>query len=148
IDGEPYAGFILDVMNDNLYHAGAGKGAYRNDARSARVQDTSLAKSLVALTTSCVIKEGIGHTFTDVVRDARRTRSYGSAALDFVNTAQGIVSAALFFRLHPWDYAAGMIILAETGGITTNLLGEEISILNRDSVLAGNPGIHEELQQY
>jgi len=148
IDGEPYAGFILDVMNDNLYHAGAGKGAYKNDTRLGRVQDTSLAKSLVALNSNWVIKEGIGRTFTEVVRDARSTRSYGSAALDFVNTAQGIVSAALFFRLHPWDYAAGMIILAETGGITTNLLGEEISILNRDSVLAGNPGIHEELQQY
>lgn len=148
IDGKPYAGFILDVMNDNLYHALAGKGAYKNDVRLGRMQDTHLAKSLIALNSNWVIKEGIGHTFTEVVKDARSTRSYGSAALDFVNTAQGIVSAALFFRLHPWDYAAGMIILAETGGVTTNLLGEEISILKKDSVLAGNPGIHEELKQY
>src|SRR5699024_6746774 len=148
IDGEPYAGFILDVMNDNLYHAGAGKEAYKNDTRLGRVQDTSLAKSLVAVNTNWVIREGIGRTFTEVVRDARSTRSDGAAGLDFVDTVQGIVSAALICRLQLWDYAAGMIILAETGGITTNLLGEEISILNRDSVLAGNPGIHEELQQY
>src|SRR5699024_4598623 len=137
IDGEPYAGFILDVMNDNLYHAAAGKGAYKNDARLGRVQDTSLAKSLVALNSQWVIKEGLGCTLTAVGGVATSTRSSGSAALDFVNTAQGIVNAALFFTPPPWDYAAGMIILAETGGITTSLLAEEISILNRDSVLAG-----------
>src|SRR5699024_5529477 len=87
IDGEPYAGFILDVMNDNRYHAGAGKGAYKNDTRLGRVQDTSLAKSLVALNSNGVIKEGIGRTFTEVVSEARSTRTYGSVALDLVNAA-------------------------------------------------------------
>lgn len=148
IDGKPYCGMILDVMNDNLFHAMSGEGAYKNDVRLKPVMDTKLGQSLICLNPNWVVKEQIGHTFTKVVKDARSTRSYGSAALDMVNTAQGIVSGALFFRLHPWDYAAGMIILAEAGGVTTNLLGEEINILEKDSILAGDPMIHEELLQY
>ncbi|WP_411843966.1 inositol monophosphatase family protein [Salinicoccus sp. HZC-1] len=148
IDGEPYCGLILDVMNDNLFHAHAGDGAYKNDVRLKPVENTKLAQSLVCLNSNWVIKDEIGAAFTKVVKDARSTRSYGSAALDLANTAQGIVSGALFFRLHPWDYAGGMIILSEAGGVTTNMLGEEIDILKKDSVLAGNPAIHEELQKY
>lgn len=148
IDGEPYCGLILDVMNENLFHARVGEGAFKNDTRLKPVAETKLAQSLISLNPNWVIKDQIGHTFTKVVKDARSTRSYGSAALDLVNTAQGIVSAAVFFRLHPWDYAAGVIILSEAGGITTNLLGEDINILKKDSVLAGNPLIHKELQQY
>ncbi len=148
IDGKPYCGLILDVMKGDLFHACVGKGAYKNDVRLKPVADTKLAQSLVCVNPNWVVKDKIGHTFSMVVKDARSTRSYGSAALDLANTAQGIVSGALFFRLHPWDYAAGMIVLAEAGGLTTNLLGEEINILKKDSVLAGNPEIHNELLQY
>ncbi|MCG1008604.1 inositol monophosphatase family protein [Salinicoccus sp. ID82-1] len=148
IDGEKHCGLILDVMNDTLYHAQSGKGAYMDDRRLEPIGSTELATSLVSLNPNWVIKERIGSAFAGVVKDARSTRSYGSAALDLAYTATGIVSATLFFRLHPWDYAAGMIIIDEVGGRTTNLLGEEIDILHKDSILAGNRALHGELVQY
>lgn len=148
IDGKPECGLILDVMNDTLYRAEAGKGAYKEDVRLDPIDDTELATSLVSLNPNWVIKDKIGSAFGKVVEDARSTRSYGSAALDMAYTATGIVSATLFFRLHPWDYAAGMIIIDEVGGRTTNLLGEEIDILHKDSILAANQSLHAELTGY
>lgn len=148
IDGKPHCGMILDVMNDHLYHAKAGEGAFKDDIRLAPLADTDLAHSLVSLNSNWVIKDDIGPAFTKVVKEARSTRSYGSAALDLAFTATGIVSATLFYRLHPWDYAAGMIIISEVGGRTTNLLGEEIDILKKDSILAGNRALHGELVKY
>lgn len=147
-DGEPYCGLILDVMNDTLYHARAGNGAYKDDVQLKPMKETHLKESLVILNPNWVVKEQISTPFIKVVKDARSTRSYGSAALDLVHTATGLVSAALFFRLHPWDFAAGMIIISETGGMTTNLIGEEIDVIRKDSVLAGNPAIHNELKGY
>ncbi|WP_020008765.1 inositol monophosphatase family protein [Salinicoccus albus] len=147
-DGMPYCGFILDVMNDTLYHARPDNGAFKDDVRLKPMEKTKLKKSLVTLNPNWVVKAQISAPFTEVVKKARSTRSYGSAALDLVHTATGLVSAALFFRLHPWDFAAGMILISEAGGRTTNLLGEEIDIIRKDSILAGNPAIHEELKGY
>ena len=148
VDGEPYCGLILDVMEGVLYHARVGSGAFKDDIRLDEMRDTTLDRSLIGMNANWVIKDQIGPAFKKIVEQTRSTRSYGSAALEMAYVASGILSASVFFRLHPWDYSAGMIIIDEAGGKTTNLLGEEIDILKKDSILTGNKAIHKELTDY
>jgi myo-inositol-1(or 4)-monophosphatase len=148
IDGTPYAGLILDVMKGDLYHAAFEHGAYKNDQLLPDIEESHLASSLISTNTNWVIRDGINVPFIQVVRDARSTRSLGSAALEFVNVARGTSSAALFFRLHPWDFAGGAIILKEVGGLTTTLLGDELRLLDTNSIIAANKTIHGEIIEH
>lgn len=148
IDGNPYAGLILDVMKGDLYHAAFEHGAYKNDQLLPDIEESHLASSLISTNTNWVIRDGINVPFIQVVRDARSTRSLGSAALEFVNVARGTSSAALFFRLHPWDFAGGAIILKEVGGLTTTLLGDELRLLDTNSIIAANKTIHGEIIEH
>ena len=51
-------------------------------------------------------------------------------------------------RLQPWDYAGGLMILNEVGGIGTNLLGDPLE-MNRPNSIMANKQLHDQiLNQY
>lgn len=145
VNGEKYAGFVYDVMNDKMYHACVGKGAWLNDEQLSTIADSELKRSLISTNPIWLTKPKISSIYTSIVDVARSTRAYGSAALDFANVAQGNTSAYITMRLHPWDFAGGMIIAEEVGAIVTNQLGEKLNILEANSILIGNKQIHREL---
>src|SRR5690625_3014449 len=137
-------GFIYDVMNNNLYSAMKNNGAYKNDKRLKQLNENiSLSKSIICLnhywlSENRLVDEKIMH---QLIKDVRGTRTYGSAALEFAYVAEGAADAYITMSLEPWDIAAGKIIVEEVGGITTNIAGEEIGMLDRTSILTCNPSI-------
>ncbi|MBI5975820.1 inositol monophosphatase family protein [Staphylococcus canis] len=148
-DGQPYAGFVYDVMRDVLYHARSGQGAYQNEVLIPKLEDTSVAKSIIGMNPNWLTKPKLGMMLHPIINDSRSARAYGSAALEIVYVALGQLAAYLTPRLQPWDYAGGLIILKEVGGEITNFLGETLSITHPNSVVVGNKGIHQEiLEQY
>lgn len=80
-----------------------------------------------------------------LVKNARGTRTYGSAALEFAHVAEGIIGAYLTLSLEPWDIAAGRIIVNEVGGKTTDINGNEVGMMERSSIITGNANIHQEI---
>jgi len=68
-------------------------------------------------------------------------RSAGSAALELAWTAAGRYDGYCHYRLDPWDFAAGALIIREAGGFVTDLSGRDPG-----PILAGNQPIHRELQ--
>ena len=87
----------------------------------------------------------MGPIFQDIVNDARSCRAYGSAALEIISVAKGQLAAYITPRLQPWDFAGGLIVLNEVGGVASNLLGEPLNISSANSVLVGNSNIHKEI---
>ena len=67
--------------------------------------------------------------------DVRRS---GSAALDLCAGAAG--RADLFFELSlsPWDYAAGALIVKESGGLVSDINDRELAYDRQCSVVARN----------
>lgn len=137
-DGAPIIGLVLDVMNDTLYHAQKGMGAYINDSKLPQLTDTILERSLISMNPKWMLHPNISQPFVDVARASRQTRNYGSAALEFAYVAAGRLEGAVFFRLSPWDFAAGMVLVEEVGGVMTNALGHPLKITQNDSVIAGS----------
>ncbi|MGG3466519.1 inositol monophosphatase family protein [Neobacillus pocheonensis] len=138
-------GIIYDVVHDELYHAFNGKGAYLNEKPIPRLEETTVQESIIALNATWVMENRrIDHNLMiPLVRAARGTRSYGTAALEMVFVATGRVDAYLSMRLSPWDYAAGVVIIEELGGNVTNLRGEKLDFLTQDSLFAAKPGLHQ-----
>lgn len=68
-------------------------------------------------------------------------RRTGSAALDLCYVACGRIDAFWEFGLHPWDVAAGGLIVSEAGGRVTNADGSRMDI-NARQIVATNRRLH------
>lgn len=138
-------GIIYDVVHDELYHAFQGKGAFLNEKPLPLLKETTVQESIIAVNATWVMENNrIDHNLIiPLVRDARGTRSYGTAALEMVFVATGRVDAYLSMRLSPWDVAGGSVIVEELGGIVTNLRGEKLDFLSKDSLFVAKPGLHQ-----
>jgi myo-inositol-1(or 4)-monophosphatase len=138
-------GLVYDVVHNELYHTNRGKGAYLNDKQLPVLKETSVKEAIIALNATWVMENHrIDHNLLiPLVRDARGTRSYGTAALETIFVATGRVDAFISMRLSPWDFAGGSVIVEELGGIVTNLRGEKLDFLTKDSLLVAKPGLHQ-----
>lgn len=138
-------GLVYDVVHDELYHAIRGKGAYMNDKKLPVLEEVKVNEAIIALNATWVMEnKRIDHNLlTPLVRKARGTRSYGTAALEIVFVATGRIDAYISMRLSPWDYGGGAVIVEELGGIVTNLRGERLDYLSQDSVFVAKPGLHQ-----
>lgn len=147
-EGVGEIGFIFDVMANNLYSAKRHGGAFKNDKRLPKLnQNVLLEESIVCLNhfwlcENRLIDEKI---MQSLVKRVRGTRTYGSAALEFAHVAEGIIGAYLTMSLEPWDIAAGRIIVKEVGGLTTDINGNEVGMLERSSIITGNPNVHKKI---
>lgn len=144
-DGQPYAGFVYDVMNDVLYHAKVGEGAFENETLLPSIKDTQLKQSIIAINPNWLTKPKLGEMFKPIVEDARSARAYGSAALEIIYVATGKLDAYITPRLQPWDFAGGLIILHEVNGVASNLAGATLSITSANSIVIANKQLHNEL---
>ena len=77
-------------------------------------------------------------------RRAGACRRLGAASIDLCLVARGSIDGYWERHLKPWDIAAGVLIVAEAGGVVTNWTGGPLD-LHEGAVVATNGGIHEEL---
>lgn len=138
-------GIVYDVVHDELYHAIRGKGAYMNDEKLPPLKEGNMKEAILALNATWVMENRyIDHNLMiNLVKDARGTRSYGTAALEMVFVATGRLDAYISMRLAPWDFGGGSVLIEELGGVVTNLRGKKLDYLNKDSLLVAKPGLHE-----
>lgn len=146
-NGVGHLGYIYDCIHNELYFAEKGEGAYFQDEQLAMLEPVELDKAMIGinalwLTENKRIDPSI---IAPIVKKARGTRSYGSAALEMAYVGAGWMDAYISMRLSPWDFAAGKVIIEELGGKMTTLSGEPLSILSGSSVFVSKPGLHDEL---
>jgi len=79
-----------------------------------------------------------------IQRRAGACRRLGSASIDLCLVARGFLDGYWERHLKPWDIAAGVLIVAEAGGIVTDWKGGRFDV-HEGAVVATNGAIHEEL---
>lgn len=136
----PVAGAVLNPVTDELFHAGLGRGAMLDHAgRSAAIQvaeQGDLAMSLVGTGFGYDVgkrkrQAAVAAELLGQVRDIRRA---GSAALDLCSVAAGRLDGYYESGLHPWDLAAGWLIVTESDG---SVQGPEGGVPSEELVVAG-----------
>jgi len=143
-DGEMICGVIYAPALNELYVAERGAGARCNDRALTVSRTERLAEALVCTGFKPALYERNGENFAKLSRVAQGVRRDGSAALDLAFVAAGRFDAFWELDLHPWDVAAGMLIVREAGGRLTALDGSPF-LLERGSTLASNARIHDEM---
>ena len=114
-NGRSVLGVVYDPVADEVFAAEAGRGAFLN------------GEKLIGHLTMATMKEALANV--DLKRlNARLAaklatsppcasqRNFGASALDWCYTAAGRYDLYLHGGQKLWDYAAGMLILSESGG--------------------------------
>jgi myo-inositol-1(or 4)-monophosphatase len=145
IDGRLEVGVVYDPMSEELFVAEAGAGARLNGAPLRVSACPVLLDALLVTGFPYTIREDRRQqvaVFAAFLEEAQAVRRLGSAALDLCYVAAGRFDGYWEERVHPWDTAAGALIVEEAGGRVTGLTGEPFDPFN-GHIVASNGLVHD-----
>jgi myo-inositol-1(or 4)-monophosphatase len=139
-------GVVYEITLDECFYAWLGGGAYLNGNAIHVSKATDISASLIAT----------GFPYYDYLRikDFMKTlehfflyshgvRRLGSAATDLAYVACGRFEAFYEYSLHPWDVAAGSILVSEAGGRVSDF-SQNDNYLFGGEMIGSNQGIYSE----
>ncbi len=140
---------VYDPARNDLFFASKGRGAFLNDRRLRVSKRIRLAESLIG--TGFPFRKGDNfkryvEMFEQVMQHCAGVRRPGAAALDLCYVAAGWYDGFFETGLHPWDVAAGSLMITEAGGLIGNFTGEADFLYQREAV-AGTPKVYGQLVQ-
>jgi len=117
-NNELLAGVVHDPMRDETWTVEAGGPALLNGRQIEVSARTELSE--------CIISMGVSKTgdtidntlpaFNHAIRQVKKMRMLGSAALDIAYVATGRLDAYLEGTISLWDIAAGLLLVPAAGG--------------------------------
>jgi myo-inositol-1(or 4)-monophosphatase len=141
VSGKMLAGVVFDPTREECFTAARGMGAHLNGAPIRVSSRDQLAEALLVtgfpydVRTSEV--DNLDH-FVQFMKRSRAVRRLGSAAIDLVSVACGRFDGFWELKLHPWDVAAGALIVEEAGGKVVNFDGQAFDPFSEE-IVASNP---------
>jgi myo-inositol-1(or 4)-monophosphatase len=144
---QPLIGMIWCPFTDEFFSAVRGQGAYLNGRRLSVSVIDQIRDSLLVTGFPYNVKaimETVMARFTRCLAASQGVRRLGSAALDLSYVAAGRFEAFWEENLHPWDVAAGQLIVTEAGGRITDFNNQPFKP-EMKSILATNGRIHDEM---
>jgi len=140
-------GVVFDPFRSEEFWAERGGGAFLGD-RPIRVSPRTRMREALFSTGFAYDRGQHGRAYTDLVAavlaEAQGVRQPGSAALDLAWVACGRYEGHWEFGLHPWDLAAGAVLIREAGGRLTDSYGGDPRPAD---VVATNERLHEPLRR-
>ena len=142
---------IYDVSNFKMYTAEKDMGAFCNGKKLSIQNGKKMHDGII----------GTGFPYYDFsqvdsylsvlkkcLQYSRGVRRFGSAAIDLSFVAEGKFVAFFEYGLAPWDIAAGILLVRESGGIVSKFDGKQIpdkNLLFERNIVAANSASHETL---
>lgn len=145
--GELVAGVVLDPLRGECFSAAQGLGSQLNGKSIATSTTTAVEDSLVAVSFPPDLQPDSPdlQAFLQVATRCRAVRRTGSAALNLAYVACGRLDGHWAHAIHPWDAAAGVLLVQEAGGTVTASKGGGFRLENADYAVSANRSLHEAL---
>ncbi len=137
-------GVIFFPMENRLYYAVKGGGAFMNDQPIEVSSSPELSKSMVCFDNQFHLNPKSLHYYKTLTERAFTTRILGTATNDLCMTADGTIGGRIWVNTKICDIAAGIVIVTEAGGQVTHFDGTPCT-LDSKQVVASNGKIHTEL---
>ncbi len=146
-DGELIAGVVYQPLGDEMFHAEKGAGAFLNEHRLRVSARRKLEETVIATGIPFIGRPG-HETFLKelgaVMSQVAGIRRFGSAALDLAYVAAGRCDGYWETGIKPWDIAAGIVLVKESGGYVTDFQGGS-KMMDNGEILAANDHLHQPL---
>ncbi len=138
--GEIVAGVVFDAAKDEMFYAEKGAGAWLNDSQRLRVSGRNqMIECVFATGVPFGGRKYLPATLQDLARlmpQCAGVRRWGAASLDLAYVAAGRYDGYWERGLHPWDIAAGVLLVREAGGLVAPII-EDLDLLESGQLVAG-----------
>lgn len=117
------AAYVVNLVTGDEFWAIRGEGAYKNGTciRTSTTEDVTVVAYEASIPSRDIPR------IMPIISAAKRARCFGSTALDLAYLASGAVSVfATATASRTFDYAAGMLIVQEAGGVISDLHGNAL----------------------
>ena len=141
---------IYDPSRQELFTAMRGKGS-QLDGRKIRVSKQNTLEGAL-LGTGFPYRERNDwlnvylEIFSEFSQKAGGIRRPGAAALDLAYVAAGRLDGFWEFGLHPWDIAAGILLIQESGGLFSNLIPNQ-DMIESGNIITGNRRVFGQMKE-
>ena len=138
--GKIILGAVYNHKQDKMYTAMANKGAFCNN-KPINVSNKQFKQSLFCTALSLYRKDFAqmcNNVISEAYMQCSDLRRFGSCALELCYLAEGMCDLYFEIRVFPWDYAAGILILQEAGGVVFSLNNQTIPFDRATPVIAAN----------
>ena len=143
-NNELMTGVVFQPVLQELFTAEKGRGAYLNGKKisisNRSEKESFLIATGIPFTEYHYIDSYVG-VLKEIIQDCAGIRRAGSAAIDLAYTACGRFDGFWEYKLFPWDYSAGVLLVREAGGTVTDFTGDQ-DVFQRNSIIAGNKISH------
>lgn len=153
---ETLVGVVYNPITHDMYYARQHGGAhYKNkitgESHNIHITDDTDFKNMIVVfnpnnTENGMIDEN-GRMYAALRRHFRIVPVLYSTALDMTRVAEGLAGAVVSRMSHPYDHAAGALIVQEAGGIVQGSYDEKFNPLKCGAVAANNKETMQELRR-
>lgn len=141
-------GLVYHPLSSELFLAEKCKGAFLNGKKIMVSTAKDLNQAIFATGFPYNAHQNPLHCidrFSAMIQRGLPIRRLGSAALDLAYVAAGRFDAYWEVGLHPWDMAAGKLIVEEAGGMVSHYDGTKHPIFGYLPLLASNRHLHTQM---
>jgi len=138
---------VFDPTRNDLFTSTRGRGAFMNDRRLRVSKRIRLQECLISTGFPFRPDDDFAaylKLMSEVMKRTAGLRRPGAAALDLAYVAAGFSDGFFETGLHPWDMAAGSLLITEAGGLVGNFTGDA-DYLHQRECMAANPKIYAQL---
>ncbi|XP_036366854.1 inositol monophosphatase 1-like [Octopus sinensis] len=142
---------VYTIIQEKLYSAKKGQGAYCNSEEISVSGQTELKKALVFSEFGShrdpkKLEIKFGNMY-NIIMKSHGIRAQGSAALDLCGVACGQADAFVEYGIHVWDIAAGILIATEAGATVMDPNnGGKLDMMNRRILCASSRSLAHQLR--
>lgn len=137
-------GVVYDPLRQESFAASKNGGCFLNGVRIKQANNLELSNALLATGfpyDDFEREDGYFNALKSLTHTTRGLRRLGSAALDLAYVSVGRFGAFFEYGLNPWDVAAGILLVQESGGICTDFSGKDNMLFNEE-IVASHKDIH------
>ncbi|MFC1585756.1 inositol monophosphatase family protein [Fibrobacterota bacterium] len=143
-DGGFYLGVIYFPIEDEMFYAVQGKGAFCNDKPIRVSENGDLSKAIINYDNQFHKSKKSFDYFKVLTQKAFTVRIFGTATRDLCYTASGHINGRIWNSTKICDIAAGIVIVTEAGGKVSDFNGKSCT-LKSAQVVASNGKVHDDL---
>ena len=148
-DGVPQYGVVYQPYTDEYLSSSIGNGVYKNEEKMDLSQINIAPEDALFVTGFPYRSEDLNDAFfkaaSSVLKLGRGIRRTGSAALDLAHLGVGWYGGFWESDLQPYDIAAALVMLNESGVKVTNHRGEPYQMFEDRIMVAAPERVHVEL---
>lgn len=147
--GEVVAAAVYNPVSEEMFLAAAGHGAWlnRQPLRCSSIEALPEAMLIGSLPTASDPQDPAVQRFVNMIGKAQTVQRTGSAAMNLAYLAAGRIDGFWSTSLHPWDMAAGILLVREAGGRVTRLDGSPFRLIEPNLLASNGTALHEALSE-